>query len=740
MKKIAIFVLTSFMICCHAQTVQKFNLGFEKQNDGNLLSDGWIKWGNYVLSIDSLSNSGEKSGKITSTKNARFGSIAYRIPASYKGSSIKLEGYMKIKNVENGFAGLLLRVDGFGKALAFDNMQKQNISGTRDWQKYSIELNYPEEADNIYVAGILTGKGEAWFDDFELTIDGKSIQSLKETIRSANKANLDKEFDKGSKVELPELTTGLTDDLDLLGRVWGFLKYYHPEIARGNYNWDYELFRFMPGYLKESKTIIREELLLNWIKGLGEIEKCKKCKQTASDAFLKPDLKWIAASIKNDLLRNELLYIYENRNQGKHFYIRMSQGVGNPEFLNEDAYYNMSYPDDGFRLLAVFRYWNMINYFFPYKHLIDKDWNNTLKEYIPVFTKAQNELEYELAVIQIIGDVKDTHANLYGGNNKIEEWKGNYYAPVHVRFIEKKLVVTDYYNPELKSEAGFEIGDIITRINNREVDDIVSELSKYYPASNKPTRLRNISADMLRSQSTELKIEYIHDGAVRTKMLTLYPEDSLDRYYWYKKNDEKCYKLLNNNIGYVTLMSIKDTDIPEIRNGFKDTKGIIIDIRNYPSSFVPFALGSFFVSTSTPFVKFTKGNVNNPGEFTFTKELVIQKSEETYEGKLIVIVNEFSQSQAEYTAMAFRAANNTLVIGSTTAGADGNISSIPLPGGLSSVISGIGVYYPNGKETQRVGIVPDIVVKPTIEGIKNGKDELVEKAIELILKEHEKQK
>ena len=48
------------------------------------------------------------------------------------------------------------------------------------------------------------------------------------------------------------------------------------------------------------------------------------------------------------------------------------------------------------------------------------------------------------------------------------------------------------------------------------------------------------------------------------------------------------------------------------------------------------------------------------------------------------------------------------------------------------MISGIGVYYPDGTETQRVGIVPDIEVKSTIEGIKKGKDELLEKAIEII--------
>ena len=50
------------------------------------------------------------------------------------------------------------------------------------------------------------------------------------------------------------------------------------------------------------------------------------------------------------------------------------------------------------------------------------------------------------------------------------------------------------------------------------------------------------------------------------------------------------------------------------------------------------------------------------------------------------------------------------------------------------MISGIGVYYPDGEETQRIGIVPDIEVKPTVEGIRTGRDELLERAIEEILK------
>jgi C-terminal processing protease CtpA/Prc len=49
------------------------------------------------------------------------------------------------------------------------------------------------------------------------------------------------------------------------------------------------------------------------------------------------------------------------------------------------------------------------------------------------------------------------------------------------------------------------------------------------------------------------------------------------------------------------------------------------------------------------------------------------------------------------------------------------------------MISGIGVFYPDKKPMQRVGIIPDIEVKPTIAGIRDGKDELLDATIKLIM-------
>ena len=82
--------------------------------------------------------------------------------------------------------------------------------------------------------------------------------------------------------------------------------------------------------------------------------------------------------------------------------------------------------------------------------------------------------------------------------------------------------------------------------------------------------------------------------------------------------------------------------------------------------------------------------------------------------------------------MAYRVHPNAVEVGSATSGADVNVSKFYLPGGIETWISGIGVYYPDGSETQRIGIVPDVEVKPTVQGIRERRDEVLEKAIELV--------
>ena len=179
---------------------------------------------------------------------------------------------------------------------------------------------------------------------------------------------------------------------------------------------------------------------------------------------------------------------------------------------------------------------------------------------------------------------------------------------------------------------------------------------------------------------------------------------------------------------------MKEGEINEIMDKFLDKKGLIVDLRCYPSDFIVFSLSRYLLNEKKDFVKFTSGNIKTPGLFTIKnyENRVGGNNKDYFKGKVIILVNEVTQSNAEYTAMALRVAPNAKVLGSTTAGADGNVSDIYLPGNIFTYISGIGVITPEGAETQRIGIVPDIKIEPTIKGIREGKDEVLDRAIELI--------
>jgi C-terminal processing protease CtpA/Prc len=409
----------------------------------------------------------------------------------------------------------------------------------------------------------------------------------------------------------------------------------------------------------------------------------------------------------------------------------MFLGVENPHFTNERAYSDMSYPDAGFRLLSLYRYWNMVQYFSPYRYLTDKDWNDVLREYIPVFLVAADETEYHVAALRLIGEVSNSHSTLW--SDPISELRGSKRPAFRVDFIEDRLVVTSVY-PEAVAPAELRKGDIITRINGRTVESMVDSLRPYFPASNEAVRLMVMSRWILASNNDTAMVDYLSSGKEKQRKIALHSREilSIANEEPFANAKPASHRLLPDNIGYITLETIRAEDIPVIKEAFFDTRGIVIDIRNYPNTYVPFSLGSFFVSQPVHFLKYTVGSVKNPGEFTFRDESEIPASETPYRGKLVVLVNAHSISMSEFTAMAFRAGDNTTIVGSTTAGADGNVSGIVLPGGLSTGISGNGIYYPDGRGTQRVGIIPDVYVRPTIHGITEGRDEVLECAIEII--------
>ncbi|MDD3038451.1 S41 family peptidase [Bacteroides sp.] len=520
------------------------------------------------------------------------------------------------------------------------------------------------------------------------------------------------------------------ENLALLCKIWGFMKYYHPEVRAGKYDWDKELFSIIPSFNCVPSKEKRNEILTEWVNKFDIAMKIGFEEALLPNSVkMYPDIDWI----KDDAnlgtpLATKLKKIY-NAERDTFSYYAMWSELPTKFFRNEKKYPECEFPNTSYQLLSLFRLWNVVQYYFPYKYLLKKDWNETLTDYIPLFLNIANRDDYESAVMRLATEIHDSHTNVYGNRKR-----NKYLIPVMVRFVEGKAMVTKYHKKQYgyrgPVDSTLQVGDILLRIKDEPIDSFVKRLTPYRPSSNKTALLRDIATlDLLWTNEKELEVEYERNGIVLEKVIKCIHKDSIKMSFF--KENLPLITSLPSDILYLYMGSATGGEMP---TDIKE-KGVIIDLRNYPSSSKIKGYWNYelLYPSPTDFGRATYVSALYPGLFTFQR--IIKEGKENknyYQGPKVILVNEVTQSHAEFMAMKYRCTPNTIVMGSQTAGADGNITNIALPGYLFVTFTGLGVYYPDKSETQQIGIIPDIEVKSTIQGIREGRDEVLEAAVKYI--------
>jgi peptidase S41-like protein len=710
-------------------------LGFESSESGSS-PHGWGGGPPGTIFVDdTIVHAGRSSARLerTATSAQMFTTITKSIPADFAGKTIEWRGFLRSENVSD-FFGLWMREDGDTPGLAFASMQPRALKGTTDWTEYSISLPIEREATQLYFGVLLGGTGKVWADDLKLLVDGKPLWDAPKTDRPKTPLELDHQFDAGSGIVISALTPAQIENLATLGKAWGFLKYHHPALTAGAHHWDYDLFRIMPKVLAARDRNAAHAVMAEWVRGLGPVTPCVSCATLREDNLhLRPELGWLAnTALLGRELSDALTSVNRSRSSGKQFYVSQAQ-VGNPQFDRERGYAGIVFPDAGYQLLSLYRFWNIVEYWYPNRNILDENWDRVLAEFIPRIGLAKNKTSYQLETIALIAKVTDTHANLWSAPPQIRPPAGDCQLPVTTRFVEDRAVVTGYADATTGPATGLNVGDAIDSIDDVPVATLVSRWTPYYPASNQPTRLRDIGRSMMRGACADARLAIDRGGRTMEIAARRQPLASVNQQAGTTHDRPgDTFQLLSDQVAYVKLSSVRADQASTYISRSQGTKGLVIDIRNYPSEFVVFAIGNLLAGRATPFAQFTTLDLQHPGAFRWAGIPSLEPQQPHYAGKVVVLVDEVSQSQAEYTTMAFRAAG-AIVVGSTTAGADGNVSQIPLPGGLRTMISGLGVFYPDKTPTQRIGIVPDVVVRPTITGIRAGRDEVLEEALRQIL-------
>lgn len=550
---------------------------------------------------------------------------------------------------------------------------------------------------------------------------------------------LDTEFARGSGIVLDDATALQKESLYKLAKVWGYVKYRHPSIIAGQINWDAELFRVMPQVLQATDEKAVNTVLLDWLNRFPFEQATAEAAQSELEMLAgAPGTRNDSSWISDRAFLGEGLCAYletlSRTHAGDWTYAYTAREDGRVDFSNEDPWPDFDGTDDGLRLLGAFRFWNAFTYFSPNVDITRIDWDQALRNAIDDMLAARDRTGYERALGRLTAQTGDGHVMLETPDLSFVRFYGNHCLPCTFLSIDGEVVVKAV-PADCKT---LQPGDVLLAVDGMTMADRIAELSGYFPLP-EPDKFANVLFYPLMSVAGETsRVTLRRDGEELTVEVP-----NRTSYYGGPAPAESGL-LEDGRIGYIAPGTLQEGELEELMTTFADTDGLVVDLRQYPSVIITYLLAEYLNPNPTAFAILEVPSLADPGRFfqmtyssgagAMAQQGLSDSTEPVplYTGKVVLLMDETSQSQAEFAIMSLRQAPGAVVVGSPSVGADGDALYIRLPGGCSTRFTTLGVLTPEGEETQRVGLQPDVVCTPTVEGIAAGRDELLEKAVELI--------
>lgn len=389
----------------------------------------------------------------------------------------------------------------------------------------------------------------------------------------------------------------------------------------------------------------------------------------------------------------------------------------------DDSYGSgMSFPDEGLRILAVARIYNVIRYFSPYTSLSHDDWDKAAERAISDEIVARNPHDYLIGLMRFYAHLHDSHGAFMG------DLVSQYYGagvPITVRYLRHQAVITAIARSG-RLPASMRVGDVIDAIDGVPTHMAMLRAEELINASTPQSAdldaLRNYGAGSLIAGpvGSTVTLRYHAPGSKRSVSATVKRSAGGS----IEKSAEPIYAILPGNVGYVDLDRLLPSQVGSMFIALWNTKAIVFDNRGYPR-LAEWPVAARLTSRSNvPFALFSTPVVSNPIDSAeddiawlpayrqFMQRLTASDAAK-YRKPTVMLIDARAISQSEHSALLFRAAAGTRFVGTPTAGADGDVTSMVVPGNITLYFSGEGVRWPNGTQLQRVGIQPDRWVEPS---------------------------
>jgi carboxyl-terminal processing protease len=530
------------------------------------------------------------------------------------------------------------------------------------------------------------------------------------------------------------------DNLFHFSKVWGFLKYHHSNVAQGKLNWD-SVFVTNVDKVKAADKKEFYAVLQQILSAIGPHS--AKGANIPDDLFTEnkvDDLGWIKGSTLLDpVVKGELISICGSPYQGENKYVKKYYETS--DYSGEAVYKDMILPDVRYRLLFLSRFWNVINYFAPYKYLIGDNWNNSLKKFIPMMVQANDTTSYYKNLSLLAASLNDGHAQVtrdFQMSPITDRVFGKYTVPFNCQIISDTVIVRHVMHLA-PDGLDIKVGDKIMEVNGTPISILIKERMPYLSASNPLNKKFNLSWYILNGHKLNTRLIVERGNKIfpvdiaRIDFAATFEKDWRS-FVNHSSSDTVC-KWIEDSVLLVYAAQISAVNVKAVKEKIWQSRAVVFDVRNYPNNDAFYAMFDIMLPKPSVLNYSTLPVHAFPGYFRWEASPKLgNNTPNYYKGQVVILVDERTQSQGEYSSMVLQLIPGSITIGRQTAGADGVVTYIPVGGNHNISYSGYGIYYPDKKPTQRVGVHVDITVPQTTGAIREGRDEVLEKALSYLRK------
>lgn len=663
---------------------QTFNSAILLSPDPNAKTVAWQHYGVYLSDKSNIykslrTNKSESDIPNENTKVMKYLSGA----AQLSGKEVKFSGYFKCNK---GRVKLFIMDSENGSYYNDHNI----LIESEKWEKREIALKMPQRATDIIYGFEVDGHGEVWADDFELIVNNGGKWELVDTSNMG--------FESGkTEYKNEQIVDWITS-----------VVYHIPQITdenphSGNYclkiEYTGKMFDYMPQFGETTKEPIGNNLICVVPLAL----------QT-NGSFTYPKAEM--ASLNR--LKSDLSCINAN-------------SIFNPQV----------------NLASVAITWNVFQHFFPYFDVIDTDWKKVLGETLKNTLTNKRQKDFFVTMCKMIAQLDDGHGAIVNGECM-------YCLPVRFEVVENKIVITASEDTNLKK------GDIIHKINGKPALEALEEVEKMISGSPQLRRYRalNILGAKLDSvpntnkESSDSSFNSLGYKSAPNSTILVIERDGKEQNVsiinsrigsiYFNQIDERKYLSetiieIDPGIYYVNMANCGVDNFEAKKTVLANAKAVIYDQRNICNltfaTIIPHLIEKKVASTwwyvpQTVYpnykgVEFKKSNwyIEPKQPFFKSKSIIINTSS-------IISSQETSMGIIDHYKLA-------TTIGKTTAGCNGNVNIINLPCGYNVWWTGMKVLKHDDSQLYLKGFKPDFPVNETIQAIKEGRDEYLEKALEI---------